>query len=42
MIADNPGLWMLHCHIGAHAFMGMSVLFKEDINHLSMEYLAQH
>ena len=42
MVADNPGLWMLHCHIGAHSFMGMNVLLKEDINNLKMEYLSQH
>jgi L-ascorbate oxidase len=36
MIADNPGLWMFHCHIGAHASMGMNVLLKEDIDHLSL------
>jgi FtsP/CotA-like multicopper oxidase with cupredoxin domain len=42
LMADNPGIWMLHCHIGAHAFMGMNVLLKEGINKLTMEYLSQH
>ena len=42
MIADNPGLWMLHCHIGAHSVMGMSILIKETINQLEMYSLAQH
>ena len=42
MIADNPGLWMLHCHIGAHALMGMNILIKEDINKLEMHSLPQH
>ncbi|CAF0985124.1 unnamed protein product [Rotaria sordida] len=42
MIANNPGLWMFHCHIGAHSFMGMNVLLKEDIEHLSMVYLSQN
>jgi FtsP/CotA-like multicopper oxidase with cupredoxin domain len=42
MIADNPGLWMFHCHIGAHSYMGMNVLLKEDIEHLSMIYLDQN
>jgi L-ascorbate oxidase len=42
MVADNPGLWMFHCHIGAHSFMGMNVLLKEDIEHLSMIYLSQN
>ena len=23
--ADNPGLWMLHCHVLLHAAMGMSM-----------------
>ena len=42
LVADNPGLWMLHCHIGAHSFMGMNILLKEYINNLKMEYLSQH
>jgi FtsP/CotA-like multicopper oxidase with cupredoxin domain len=25
-LADNPGLWMLHCHILIHASMGMSMM----------------
>jgi hypothetical protein len=41
-IANNPGLWLLHCHIGSHLFMGMSVLIKEDIEHLAMNYLSQN
>jgi len=24
-LADNPGLWMLHCHVLVHAGMGMSM-----------------
>ena len=23
--ADNPGLWMFHCHVLLHASMGMSM-----------------
>jgi FtsP/CotA-like multicopper oxidase with cupredoxin domain len=23
--ADNPGIWMLHCHVPLHAAMGMSM-----------------
>jgi len=42
MLADNPGLWMFHCHIGAHSFMGMNVLLKEGIDNLSMNYLNQN
>ncbi|CAF0964561.1 unnamed protein product [Adineta ricciae] len=41
-IADNPGLWLLHCHIGAHMFMGMTVLIKEDLEHLTMSSLSQN
>lgn len=28
-IADNPGVWTLHCHIEAHFFLGMGVVFEE-------------
>jgi FtsP/CotA-like multicopper oxidase with cupredoxin domain len=42
MIADNPGLWMFHCHIGAHSYMGMNVLLKESIDDLKMIYLNQN
>ncbi|CAF1122258.1 unnamed protein product [Adineta ricciae] len=41
-IADNPGLWLLHCHIGSHFYMGMNILLKEDIEHLSMNFLSQN
>jgi L-ascorbate oxidase len=27
-IADNPGLWLLHCHMEAHAESGMSMILK--------------
>ncbi len=26
--ADNPGYWLLHCHILLHAEAGMSMVFK--------------
>ncbi|CAF1024894.1 unnamed protein product [Adineta steineri] len=42
MIANNPGLWMFHCHIGAHSYIGMNILLKEDIENLSMVYLSQN
>jgi hypothetical protein len=29
--SDNPGVWPLHCHIQAHEFMGMVMLFGEDL-----------
>ena len=42
VIGDNPGLWLLHCHIGAHALMGMNLLIKESIDKLVIRYLAQN
>ena len=27
-VADNPGLWMLHCHIGRHADSGMDMMIS--------------
>ena len=42
LLANNPGLWLLHCHIGSHLFMGMSVLMKEDIEHLIMNFMSQN
>ncbi|XP_057812992.1 L-ascorbate oxidase-like [Cryptomeria japonica] len=29
--ADNPGVWAFHCHVEAHFFMGMGVIFEEGI-----------
>ncbi|CAI0429045.1 unnamed protein product [Linum tenue] len=29
--ADNPGVWMFHCHIESHFYMGMGVVFEEGI-----------
>ncbi|CAH9146559.1 unnamed protein product [Cuscuta epithymum] len=29
--ADNPGVWLFHCHLDAHFFMGMGVVFEEGI-----------
>jgi hypothetical protein len=26
--ADNPGIWIMHCHIDFHAELGMAVLLK--------------
>ena len=42
VLANNPGLWLLHCHIGSHLFMGMGVVIKEDIEHLTMNFLSQN
>jgi FtsP/CotA-like multicopper oxidase with cupredoxin domain len=27
-VADNPGLWMLHCHILMHAKLGMDMMIN--------------
>ena len=29
--ADNPGVWAFHCHIEAHFYLGMGVVFEEGI-----------
>ena len=28
-VADNPGWWLLHCHIEIHQLEGMAVVIKE-------------
>jgi FtsP/CotA-like multicopper oxidase with cupredoxin domain len=37
-IADNPGVWMLHCHVLLHAAFGMSMMI--DYAGVSTPYLA--
>ena len=32
--ADNPGLWVMHCHIAWHASQGLSVQFLERKNEI--------
>ena len=27
MLADNPGTWMLHCHVSDHMMSGMFALY---------------
>lgn len=29
--ADNPGVWLFHCHIESHFFMGMGAVFEEGV-----------
>ncbi|KAK6238032.1 hypothetical protein QUC31_003501 [Theobroma cacao] len=29
--ADNPGVWLFHCHIEAHLFLGMLVVFESGV-----------
>lgn len=28
MVADNPGMWLFHCHVGAHLAMGMQARYE--------------
>lgn len=28
LIADNPGLWLIHCHIAEHLVAGMESVIK--------------
>lgn len=30
-VADNPGVWAFHCHIEAHFYLGMGVVFAEGV-----------
>ena len=30
LVADNPGVWMIHCHIESHAANGMMTLLEYD------------
>jgi hypothetical protein len=29
-LADNPGTWIVHCHIGWHQNLGLALQFVED------------
>ncbi|XP_074306444.1 L-ascorbate oxidase-like [Silene latifolia] len=29
--ANNPGVWLFHCHIESHFYMGMGIVFEEGI-----------
>ncbi|GHJ89536.1 hypothetical protein NliqN6_5938 [Naganishia liquefaciens] len=33
--ADNPGVWLLHCHINSHLSSGMAIAFMEMRNNFS-------
>ena len=30
MLADDPGIWMYHCHVNDHIDAGMSAVYKVD------------
>ncbi|KAH9963717.1 multicopper oxidase-domain-containing protein [Lactifluus volemus] len=34
---DNPGPWLLHCHINWHLEMGFAVVFAEDVPEIPMQ-----
>ncbi|XP_036355362.1 LOW QUALITY PROTEIN: laccase-like [Octopus sinensis] len=34
IVADNPGLWLMHCHIELHSMGGMALVFNESFARL--------
>uniref|UniRef100_J3MZ05 L-ascorbate oxidase n=1 Tax=Oryza brachyantha TaxID=4533 RepID=J3MZ05_ORYBR len=32
--ANNPGVWLFHCHLESHVYMGMGVVFEEGVDML--------
>lgn len=38
VVLDNPGLWLLHCHIPWHSITGMAAIVASQLNRLN----AQH
>lgn len=40
MNADNPGVWMMHCHIDWHFILGLGMLFVEAEDALHQEGLG--
>jgi hypothetical protein len=39
-IADNPGIWMMHCHLQWHMDLGLSTLFIEGADELRTRYAS--
>ena len=33
VVADNPGIWFMHCHVEPHAVEGMAVTLNEAQPH---------
>eukprot|EP01035_Chromulina_nebulosa_P020574 gene20574-26680_t len=33
-VADNPGMWLFHCHIDWHLVLGMAIVFNVSTNRL--------
>ncbi|KAJ7506615.1 laccase lcc5 [Mycena galericulata] len=38
-VTDNAGPWFLHCHIDVHLDIGLAVVFAEDTETISQEYV---
>jgi hypothetical protein len=36
--ADNPGVWLMHCHIGWHINEGLSLQFVERRDEINIDY----
>ncbi|ORX85500.1 hypothetical protein K493DRAFT_291545 [Basidiobolus meristosporus CBS 931.73] len=34
-VADNPGVWLFHCHISSHMIQGMQAVFETGVEELS-------
>ncbi|XP_062575775.1 uncharacterized protein LOC134237656 [Saccostrea cucullata] len=34
IIADNPGVWFMHCHVDSHMMNGMALMLYEAIDHI--------
>lgn len=34
-LADNPGTWLMHCHIGWHQSLGLDLQFIEQESKIS-------
>jgi FtsP/CotA-like multicopper oxidase with cupredoxin domain len=41
MIPDNPGIWLYHCHVGAHISAGMQARYRVESEGLSSESLTR-
>ncbi|KAG9293849.1 hypothetical protein G9A89_019187 [Geosiphon pyriformis] len=39
-LADNPGIWIAHCHVIPHMLMGMMVVFEEATDYLNVRTAA--
>ena len=34
-ITDNPGAWLMHCHVAWHVGLGLGAQFLEDQEHIA-------